>query len=233
MADTEQQTIADHIPENAVLANLPGLIIAGIVAAKVLGSRSRRNAVLALAGGAALARYGVRRLATHTDHTEPGALSTAEHIKRTITIRARPAAVAQVWLDPQKLARIVSHMAEVTPLDRARSRWVLKTPPGIMLAWEAEVRVERPGELLRIESLPGASLPNTALLILRQPRDPEETELTMQWRFEPPAGVVGAAAVRLLRTVPSTAMLVALQRARSLIETGEIPTNTTRRSGDD
>lgn len=134
------------------------------------------------------------------------------------------------WRDPVRLAEIMDHVAEVTDPGDGTTRWKLKAGH---FEWICQFTEERPGELLRWQTIRGNLLSEGAIRFSRAPAD-HGTEVVLECRIQPPAGDFGGAALQVFKVVPQKLTLRALRRFKSLAETGEIPSlrhNPSSRSG--
>jgi uncharacterized membrane protein len=189
-----------------------------------------RGAASTLVGGALLYRgiSGRCRLyqAFDISTARPKASHTADALKveRYITIGKPADELYRLWREPQILSRIMGPFAKVTAINENRQHWVVRSPSGHSVEWDAQIMEEQPGELLRWESLAGAELPNEGSVHFRPAPAAWGTEVALRLRFHPPGGALGASAMRLLGVVPRTMVTQALRRFKSLVETGEIPT---------
>ncbi len=225
-------------PERAASA-----LLGGVLLVRGLTRRSVGGAGIWVLGGILLYRgiSGHSRLyealgvnTAGVARREPGASEAAIEVRRSITI-GRPAdELYRFWREPGNLSRIVAPIGEVAPAGDGRTHWRVHVPLGRSLEWDARVMEDRPGELLRWESLEGADLPNEGSVSFRAaPRD-WGTEVMLRFRFDPPGGVLGKAASERLSVVPGALAEKALRRFKSLVETGEIPTterNPSARAG--
>ena len=218
------------------------------VASTVLGAalvllglerRSPGGVLAALAGGSLLYRgvtghcEAYKRLGVdtaedgsrHADGQAAGVSSQAANdVQRTVTV-GRPAdELHQLWRAPETLPKIMGHFAEIAVIDRDRARYTVHGPGGRSLAWETQVVEEKPGDVVRWETLPGADMPNEGTLRFAKAPDGLGTEVALRLRFSPPGGALGSAAMRLLGAVPSAIVAKILRRFKSLAETGEMPT---------
>lgn len=184
-------------------------------------SGRRRSTLLgggsALVGGWLLYRNRKRRNAA-------GAAPDTVTVEDVITIGKPADELHRLWRDPQTHSRIMGDFAEVTSIGEDRQHWEVDVPLGRSVAWDAEVVEDRPGELLRWESLDGADLPNEGSVRFHPAPSDRGTKVSLQFRFDPPGGALGTTAVERLDIVPSTLATRALRRFKSLAETGEIPT---------
>ncbi|MEW6296759.1 MAG: SRPBCC family protein [Thermodesulfobacteriota bacterium] len=154
----------------------------------------------------------------------------------SITVGKSADELYRFWREPQSLSRIMGHFAEVTAAGAGRTHWVVRAPLGQSLEWDAQVVEDRPGELLRWESLAGAQLPTAGAVHFRPAPGDRGTEVTLRFRFDPPGGALGDAAVKLLGPAPGMLAGRALRCFKSLAETGEVPTtehNPSARAGAD
>ncbi len=186
-----------------------------------------------VAGGIALALIGgwlwyrtsnnhrFDRSTTSDTRHAAGAPADAMEIERSITIGESPDELYRFCRDPQRLSHIVGHVAEVTAVDENRQHWDVPLPLG-RLGWDAQIVEERP-EVLRWESLAGAEVPNEGSVHFRPAPGNRGTEVTLRFRCDPPGGLLGDTAMKLLNIGPGLAG-TALRRFKSLVETDEIPT---------
>ncbi|MDP9363870.1 MAG: SRPBCC family protein [Chloroflexota bacterium] len=142
--------------------------------------------------------------------------------KRVITIGKSAEELDRLWREPDTLPRLLEGAAEVTVVDAKRTRWKVNGPLGRTLQWETEVVEDRPGELLSWASASGADVTNEGSVSFRPGPPDWGTEVTLDLRFSPPAGPLGAAASLLPAAVPKLAVAKALRRFKHLAETGEI-----------
>lgn len=146
-----------------------------------------------------------------------------EEVERSITVHRPPEEVWKKLREPETLALVMAHFADVQPSGTNRARWLVPAPFGRRLEWETSVVEAKEHELLRWESLPGARIPQAGLVLLRRaPRD-LGTEVTIRLRYGGPGGLIGALGARALALAPSVVVGKAARRLKSLIETGEIP----------
>lgn len=192
--------------------------------AGITGNRPRRATSVAL-GGAALALVAGGLLYHNVKGRRDGATpSDTREVERSITIGASADELYRAWRDPSNLSRIMGDMAEVIAAGADRTHWTAHGPLGRRLEWDTRVVEERPGEMLRWESLDGATLPNSGELRFRPAPGNRGTEAALRVRFDPPGGALGSAVAARLGIVPDLLADKALRRFKSLIETGEIPT---------
>jgi uncharacterized membrane protein len=144
-------------------------------------------------------------------------------LKRRMTIGRPATELYALWRRQENLPLIAGHVATVVPLDDRRSHWRLELPGGVKFEWDSEIVVERPGECLGWRSLPGASVANEGEVTFHPAPADWGTEVTLTVRFDPPAGLLGDAAVQLATAPPKIVADKALRRFKSLAETGEIP----------
>ncbi|QLG60766.1 SRPBCC family protein [Halorarum salinum] len=179
-----------------------------------------------------------------SDRTGSGPSDGATTVERAVTVRGDADELAGVWRDPERLALVAGHVLEVTAgdgdgdgvaedgnveggadqSDEGRLRWTVRGPLGRVLSWETRVVEERPGELLRWESVAGAAVPSEGEVRFDPAPGDRGTEVTLRVRFDPPGGRLGDAAMGRFGVVPDALVGGALRRFRSLVETGEVPT---------
>ncbi len=159
-----------------------------------------------------------------TNRARPGTPADAPEVERSITIGRPAGELYRRWREPETLSQVMGHAAEVRDAGEGRTHWRVHAPLGQSLEWETRVVEERPGELIRWESLAGAALANEGSVTFRPAPGDWGTEVTLHFRFDPPGGAAGTAAAKLMEAVPKTLVSKALRRFKSLVETGEVPT---------
>jgi uncharacterized membrane protein len=105
--------------------------------------------------------------------------------------------------------------------------WVVQGPGGPQVKWDTQIIEDRPGEVVRWASLPGAAVPTEGAVRFRPAPNGLGTEVTLSLRVDPHAGALGSALISLLGGTAGTLLATkALHRFKSLAETGEVPTLT-------
>lgn len=171
------------------------------------------------------------REATETGADAGGGADETD-VTRSVTVGTSPDEAYDAWNDSETQARVFGGFADVTPAGEGDWRWEVDAPLGRTVTWETRTVEDRPGELVRWESTggTGAVVPEGSVRFSPAPGD-RGTEVTLRLRVDPPGGSLGRAAVARLGVVPETLVSKALNRFKSLVETGEIPTLDRNPSG--
>ncbi|MXV61249.1 DUF2892 domain-containing protein [Natronorubrum sp. JWXQ-INN-674] len=254
MTSRSQQSI-DESPEAVTVSDRAGSgtnigpreraasVVLGIVLLfRGLRRRSLGGVATAAAGGALLSRgvrgrsrlYRLLGVNTAAGDERPDAESTdAPSIERTITVGKPADELAAFCREPEQFNQIVGEFADVseTTGNEGRLSWHIDGPLGQEIEWETELVEERPGELLRWASVDGATVPHEATVRFQPAPGDRGTQVTLRIQSDPPGGSLGNAALERLGVVPSALAGTALDRFKSLAETGEIPTIDANPSG--
>ncbi|WP_226006634.1 SRPBCC family protein [Natrinema salinisoli] len=208
--------------------------VGGAIVALGIKRRSLGGAAAALAGGWLLYRGLVGgRSGDESFDTDSASgdgrldavdASDAVETTRSTTIGASPDEVYERWREPETMSRLYGGLFDVTARDEDRWHWTASGPLGATVSWDTQVVEDRPGDCLRWESHENAPVSNEGQVRFREAPAGRGTELTFRFRFEPPGGSVGAAVTKRLEIVPESLAAVVLDRFKSLVETGEIPT---------
>ena len=220
------------------LERVSSATIGALLVMNGLKRRSLGGTALALTGGGLLYRgfsghchvYESMGMNTATEDQSNGAFQ----VQQSITIGKTPEELYRVWRQPENFAKIMEHFAEVAPVSEDRAHWAMTIPSGKKIEWEAQIVEDRPGEFLRWQSSTGAKWPNEESVRFRPAPGDWGTVVTLSFRFDPPGGDLGKALLKGFHFVPRMLAHKALQRFKSLVETGEIPTlrnNPTARTG--
>jgi uncharacterized membrane protein len=166
--------------------------------------------------------------AASTDATDSTASTDARSsktaVERSVTVGKPAEELYDRWTDPEQLNRVMGDAVEVTAEGDERQRWTVDGPLGRSVTWETRTVEDRPGEVLRWESVEDSRLSGGGEVRFQPAPGDRGTEVTLRLRFDPPGGRVGDAAMDRLGFVPETLVSTALDRFKSLAETGETPT---------
>ncbi|OJH37735.1 hypothetical protein BON30_26470 [Cystobacter ferrugineus] len=209
------------------LEKMASVVLGGALLTLGLQRRSLGGTVMALASSGLLYRglRGLRQLASNPrDRREEGAQTKTPSVEHAITIGKPADELYRLWREPGNLAQVMSHFAELSTTSAEYTHWRVSGPLGQDLEWDTRIVEDRPGELLRWESVEGALLPNQGLVRFRPAPGDWGTEVTLHLDFQPPGGALGEAVLTRLLAVPDLLVNRALRRFKSLAETGEIPT---------
>ena len=146
--------------------------------------------------------------------------------RASITVNRPPEEVYRHWKDFSNLPTFMWHVESVTVREDGRSHWVAKAPAGRTVEWDAEVTRDVPGELIAWRSVGRTPVPNEGSV--RFARAPQEkgkstgTEVTVELRYQPPAGRLGAAVATLFGEDAEQQVKDDLRRFKQVLETGEV-----------
>jgi uncharacterized membrane protein len=205
-------------------------ILAGAAgAALTLGGAQRRDllgGVMSLAGLALLSRS-----ATNAELRELiGAGSGGIDVQKAITIEAPLDDVFAFFTNYENFPRFMSHIREVRGTGANTSHWVVDGPAGVSVQWDALLTALEPNELLAWTSVSGSPVESAGIIRFAQ-NDDGTTRVDLKMTYNPPAGVIGHAAAKLLRADPKKQMDDDLARAKTFLETGTPPHDAAQTSG--
>jgi uncharacterized membrane protein len=192
-----------------------------------LSRRSPAGAALALAGGA-LAYIGSKGQVDLPEWLRPsrqGENGTGLSVKQGVTILRSQDKLYSFWRDFRNLPRFMRFVQSVDVLTEQRSRWTAAGPGGATVEWETEITEDRPNELIRWHSLPGAPLPNRGEVRFQPAPGGRGTEVRLVLEFDSPTGALGLSLGELLGEATNRVVRETLRNFKRLMETGEIPRN--------
>ena len=194
-------------------------------AAILAGLGGRRKGAAALAVTAVAGAVGAMRSA----QVEREKAGGEPEVERSITIGKTADELRHYWLDPRTLPQVMAGFATVRASGEGRMHWKVEGPLGHAWEWETEAvdreTMDRPGEGIGWRSLPDAPIQNEGWVRFQPAPAGRGTVATLRFRFDPPAGALGDALLKLLGTTPLDMVAdAALRRFKNLVETGEIPT---------
>lgn len=174
-------------------------------------------------GATMLDLVGSERLAERRKLPARGAADTPEPVVlRSITVGRPVAEVYAFWSDFTNFPRFMQHVESVEALDDKRSRWRATGPAGTRAEWTAEIVERRDGELIAWQTVDEPTLYHTGRVTFHTaPRD-EGTVVTVEMRYAPPGGRLGAALLKLFRKEPGQQVIDDLRRFKQVMEIGEV-----------
>jgi uncharacterized membrane protein len=152
-------------------------------------------------------------------------------VEKSVTINAPVENVYAFWRNLENLPRFMNNLERVEVKDAKRSHWWAKGPAGTTVDWEAEIINEVPHELIGWRSIDGSRIDNAGSVHFTRLDNGRGTELKVVLRYDPPAGVLGAAVSKILGEDPAANVQEDLRRLKMLLETGEIATVEGQPSG--
>jgi len=185
-------------------------------------SRSARaNRIAAASAGVVGIAWMDAQSAIELEHTGAETWQKTQELHAVVTIGCSRDVVYTFWRDFENLPRFIKHL-EAIRAQNGHSRWWAKAPAGIELKWDAEIVVDRPGEVIAWQSLHGSDLPNRGVVRFSDAPAGRGTEVHLELTFEPPAGRLGAPIARLLSRISEQQLRNDLRRLKQLLETGEV-----------
>ena len=139
------------------------------------------------------------------------------HVEHSVIVQREAEELYDAWRHFKGLPDFMSHLESVEELDERRSRWIAKGPLGTKISWEAEILNERPGELIAWRSVDGSVI-DTAGSVRFEPSGAAATQITVNLKYNPPAGKTGAKLSQLLGTDPDQQIVEDLQRFKRIME---------------
>lgn len=144
------------------------------------------------------------------------------HLEKSITIDRSPDDLYAYWRDFENLPNIMRHLVSVRADPAGRSHWVARAPLGRTLEWDAEISLDRPGQLIAWHSLPGSDVDHMGSVGFNPAPGGRGTVVRVEMTYTPPAGRIGATLVKLFGEGPEQQVAVDLQHFKQWMETGEI-----------
>lgn len=175
-------------------------------------------ATTAIAGVTALDAYSAASLSREPSLQK---LTQPIHVVRSITINRSPETVYHFWRDLENLPRFMAHLESVQNEGHV-SVWRASGPARTTLEWRAEVTLDRPNDTIAWRSLEGASVPNRGAVRFVPGPNGRGTVVTVELKYEPPGGALGAAIAKLFGEEPSQQIAGDLRRLKQVLETGSV-----------
>lgn len=159
-------------------------------------------------------KAGINTARPHTARGVPE--HKGRKVEKTVFIHRQPEQVYRYWRRIENLPKFMPHLESVEEKNDRISHWVAKGPAGTKVEWDAEILVDRDGELIAWESIPGAQVENAGSVWFQPHRG--GTEVKVSLKYNPPAGRLGAMLAMLTRQAPEQKLAGDLKRFKKLIE---------------
>jgi uncharacterized membrane protein len=142
-------------------------------------------------------------------------------VDQAITIDRPPEELYRFWRDFANLPRVMSHLECVTALDDQRSRWMVRTPLGIPVEWEAVIHTQKENELISWRSLQGSEIDTAGSVHFKRLPDGRSTEIRIELKYNPPGEKLGDALAKIFGEAPEQQIWEDLIRFKRSMETGQ------------
>lgn len=153
-------------------------------------------------------------------------------IVRSITIRRPASDLYAFWHNLENAVLVLKHPGTIMRLSEDESHWSVSAPLGDhRVEWTALIINDQPDRLIAWRSREGADVPNAGSIRFEPAVDGEGTDVTVQLEYDPPGGKLGAWLARLSPEAPHRQVEAALERFKTLMETGEFPFTESRFEG--
>lgn len=196
------------------------LDLAMITHATHLGALPLRRAVLAGTGFAGVALL-VARTSLQTAKLAPNVSARSFSLNVAITIQRTPHEVYHAWRDLQSFPRFMSHVESVQ-LEGGSVRFRARLPAGVPLEWEVKLTDDIAGSRISWESTPESALRNHGTVTFVPAPGNRGTEMRVSLHYEPPAGALGQAFMKLSGALPREQIRADLRRFKQILETGSV-----------
>lgn len=189
-----------------------------------------------LAGGSALAAYGViRRSKAGIGLAAAGGLMALEgtrlasepkyfRARSCYAINCAPSDAYRYWRKLENLPGFMSHLASVRMIDDRRSEWTALGPLGTKVRWTAEIDDERQDELISWRSAPGVLFHFSGCVEFRPDTGGRGTVVTASISYSIPGGALGKTIASVFGKNPESLLREDLRKFKALMESGEVPT---------
>lgn len=170
---------------------------------------------------------GYHRLGLSTNHTSSGVPDgKGLKVEKTVFIARAPSQVYGYWRNMENLPKFMPHVQSVRSDNDRLSHWKVEGPAGHSVEWDAEIINDHPGEMIAWQTLPGAEVQSAGTTRFESLDNGRATRLTVQMKYQPPAGRLGAFVADIFGESPDQQLEADLNRFKLMIEAdgdGEIP----------
>ena len=152
-------------------------------------------------------------------------------VKKSVTVNRPRAEIYEYWRNLENLPRFMTHVRSVQRHGDGRSHWVVAGPRGTVLKFDAQITVDRPGEMIGWQTLPGAAVQHRGYVKFLDAPGGRGTEVHVALEYEPPLGQAGKLLSSLMAPVTEQQIQEQIRNFKHIMEAGEIPTTRGQSSG--
>jgi uncharacterized membrane protein len=149
-------------------------------------------------------------------------------IRAAITVNRPIEEVYRFWHNFENLPRFMANLESVEVHDGS-SQWRARGLPGTSVAWEADVVVDRPNDVIVWRSHVDSELRNAGSVRFLPAPGGRGTEVRVSLDFDPPGGRIAEALAKLFGRIPQVRIEQDLRRFKQVMETGEVVISDAKR----
>lgn len=190
---------------------------------------SNRTASRARGAAAAVGLVGITAVdvlaAVKAQHDGDGHQSTGpgqRDLRAAVTVWRSPQDVYRFWRQLENLPSFMYHLKSVSVDSAGKSHWVVNSPLGAPVEWDAEITEDVPNVRITWKSLPGSKIDNRGHVEFTPTPDGRGTEIRVTISYQIPGGALGKAVAALLGESPDQQVNDDLRRLKQLLETGQV-----------
>jgi uncharacterized membrane protein len=157
--------------------------------------------------------------------------SSSIEIRRSVTVNKPATELYNFWRKLENLPQFMQHLDQVTQTSEKSSHWHAKVAGGIPVEWDAEITEDMPGKRIAWRTKPDSQVQQVGVVAFKENSNGRGTVVDVDIRYTPPGGIIGETFGRLLNGVTTQQVENDINRFKSLMETGEIPTTEGQPSG--
>jgi len=143
-------------------------------------------------------------------------------VRDSITVEAPVDEVYAFWRDPTNFPSFMRRIESVQDLGNGRARWQTSAPGGKSIEWETELLDDVANSRLAWRTTGHAGGRDSGVVTFTPAPGGRGTVVTVELRYAPPGGKLGAAFLKLIRKEPSQELAESLRAFKQVIETGEV-----------
>jgi uncharacterized membrane protein len=211
-----------------VLGDAIDLAVLGKAAASPHANRLRVAAAVAAVTGVAVLDFKAGQQLSRT--AAEAMPDESIHVTKSLQINRPAEELYRFWRDFKNLPRVMEHLESVEVTDDRRSRWTARGPAGKAVEWEAEITEDRPNERIAWRSIEGSTVEHSGSVQFTAAPG-RGTFVRVELKYNPPAGLLGAAVAKLFGEEPALQIAEDLRRFKQTMEAGEILTTEGQPAG--
>jgi uncharacterized membrane protein len=152
-----------------------------------------------------------------------GAGRKAVTVHKTINVAAPVETVFKFWSSYENFPEFMANVHEVKLVGGNRSHWVARGPGNTHVEWDAIVTEYTPNKKIAWETTDDSSEIQHSGVVRFDPNPDGSTRVSVHMDYNPMAGAIGHAAARMFGADPKSEMDEDLNRMKTMVETGKIP----------
>ncbi|GAA4015174.1 hypothetical protein GCM10022280_12250 [Sphingomonas swuensis] len=147
-------------------------------------------------------------------------------VGRTVTIAKPASELYAFWRAFERFPEFMDNVREIRRVDEKSSEWIIEAPMGATVSVRTRIVEDVPNKTIAWVSEPDSQIEHEGRVEFADAPPGRGTYVRLLLRYTFPAGEIGRLFAKLLQREPNVQARRDLRRFKQLMETGEVPVNS-------